>query len=157
MRSLLFWGLFTVAAVWGQYMVPGTDFFAAGLIVSLQEQGRARSLWLALFWILLQEGMGSLAFGTIPLLYGVLFLGFHFGRWLFDPRNYLFICLLGLFFGIAQAWLGLTMATLQGVLPDRTAVLTGAAVQVTLLPLEWALLFKLYENYVKRHADRVKD
>ncbi len=155
MRSLLFWGLFTVIAVWFQHLVPGTDFLAAGLLVSLQEQGRARSLWLAMLWILLQEGMGSLAFGTIPLLYGVLFLAFHFGRWLFEPKNYLFICLLGIFFGVAQAWLGLTMATLQGVIPDRNAVFTAAAVQVTLLPMEWALLAKLYEKYVKRHAHRV--
>ena len=47
------------------------------------------------------------------------------------------------------------MATLQGVIPDRNAVFTAAAVQVTLLPMEWALLAKLYEKYVKRHAHRV--
>ncbi len=155
MRSPLFWFLFTVAAVWGQFLVPGTDFLAAGLVVSMQEQGRTRTLWLALFWILLQEGMGSLAFGTVPLLYGVLFLGFHFGRWLFEPRNFLFICLIGVFSGISQAWLGLTMATLQGVVADRNEVITAAAVQVTLLPMEWALLSKLYEKYVNGHAHRV--
>jgi len=155
MRSPLFWLLFTVAAVWGQFLVPGTDFLAAGLVVSMQEQGRTRTLWLALFWILLQEGMGSLAFGTVPLLYGVLFLGFHFGRWLFEPRNFLFICLIGVFSGISQAWLGLTMATLQGVVADRNEVITAAAVQVTLLPMEWALLSKLYEKYVNGHAHRV--
>lgn len=155
MRVLLFWTFFTVAAIWGQSVVPGTDFLAAGLVVSMQEQSRGRSLWLALVWILLQEGMGSLAFGSVPLLYGVLALGFTVGRWLFEPRNFLFICLIGVFLGVAQAWLGLTMATLQGVVADRNAVVTAAAVQVTLLPVEWALVSKLFEKFAKSHAHRV--
>lgn len=154
MRRLLFWTIFTVAAIWGQFLVPGADFLAAGFVVSLQEQKRSRTIWLVLVWILLQEGMGSLAFGTVPLLYGTLYLGYYCGRWLFEPKNFLFICLLGIFSGVMQAWLGLTMAALQDAVPDRQAVLTAAAIQISLLPLEWALLTKLYAKYAVRHAYR---
>ncbi|EPR32776.1 hypothetical protein dsat_0217 [Alkalidesulfovibrio alkalitolerans DSM 16529] len=155
MRVFLFWLCFTIVAIWGQYLLPGTDFLAAGLVVSMQEQDRSRTLWLAVPWILLQEGMGNLAFGMMPLLYGSLALAFYFGRWLFEARNILFICLLGFFSGASQAWLALTMAGLQGVAPERGAVLATALLQALLFPLLWLTAQKMYARFVTRHAQRV--
>ena len=155
MRVFLFWLTFTIIAIWGQYLLPGTDFLAAGLVVSMQEQDRGRTLWLAVPWILLQEGMGNLAFGVMPMLYGALAIAFYCGRWLFEARNILFICLLGLFSGASQAWLTLTMAGLQGVAPDRGALLAAALLQALLFPLLWYLAQKTYARFVTRHAQRV--
>lgn len=155
MRVFLFWLCFTIAAVWGQYFLPGTDFLAVGLVVSMQEQDRSRTLWLVVPWILLQEGMGNLAFGVMPLLYGSLALAFYFGRWLFEARNILFIGLLGLFNGASQAWLTLTMAGLQDVAPDRSAVLAAALLQALLFPPLWLTVQKTYARLVTRHAQRV--
>ena len=95
MRAFLYWLGFTCLAVWTQFFLRGVDMLAVGLLVSLQEEESGRTFWLALVWVLMQEGMGSLAGGPVGLLYAS-FTGVYFlGRWLFSPKSLVFVCLLG--------------------------------------------------------------
>ena len=54
-RAIFWWGTYTILAVWVQKVVPGVDFLAPGIVLSMQEEAGHRTLWLAFIWILLQE------------------------------------------------------------------------------------------------------
>ncbi|WP_029897282.1 hypothetical protein [Desulfohalovibrio reitneri] len=154
MRSWLFWLAFTVAGVWAQHFAPGLDFLAAGLIVSLQEQRPGRTLWLALAWVLVQEGMGSLAFGTVILLYASLGIMYAVGRWLFEAKNLLFVCLLGVGYALVMAGLNLTMATLQDAVAPVERLLRLGFMQAVLTPVEWLVLSRLFAKYGEKRSAR---
>lgn len=154
MPAWLFWLLFTVGAVWFQYFLSGVDVMAAGLVVSLQEERPGRTFWLALAWTLIQEGMGSMAFGLVILLYASL-VGFYFaGRWLFESRNFLFICLLGTALAVSHAGLVHVMALLQDATVPQGWVVSHALIHVVLFPAEWLVVSNLYRKKVavKAHA-----
>jgi hypothetical protein len=74
MLRALWWAGFAAVGIWAEAFVPGVDFLAPGLVFSLQTEGRARALTLALAWVLLQEGMGSQHFGASVIWYWALYL-----------------------------------------------------------------------------------
>ena len=110
--AVLWWATYTVIGVWGHRTLPGIDFFAPGLIISLQEQSGRRSGLLALIWMLLIEGMGSLPFGYGLLWYGLLTVMFFSGRWLFEGRSILFMGLIGLGLGMLHPALTMGLSSL---------------------------------------------
>jgi hypothetical protein len=96
MSAVVFWVVFGMLGVWIQFFAPGLDALAPGLVVSLQREHWSRTFWLLLAWMLVQEGVGSMAFGGVIMLYGLLVGGFILGCRLFDEANPLFMLLLGL-------------------------------------------------------------
>ena len=147
-----FWIAFIVLGVWAQQFLPGVDFFAPGLIVCLQQRRVSATAWLAAAFIVLQEGMGSLAFGTLILWYAGLLAVYLVGRWLFESRNLLFIFIIGVFLGVWRFILVRMMASLQDMVPDQGRLATECAIQAVLFTLEWGVLFLLYKRNV-RHDD----
>ena len=151
-HPLLFWLAFILAGVWAQQFVSGVDFLAPALIVCLQQRRPGMAAWLAGVFIVLQEGMGSLAFGTLILWYAGLLVVYLVGRWLFESRNLLFIFIIGTFLGVWRMFLVRMMASLQDMDPDQGRLAVECAVQAVLFTLEWGVLFLLYKRNV-RHDD----
>lgn len=148
MHPALFWFLYTVAGVWLQLVLPGVDVFAPALVVCLQERRLRQFLWLAVCWIVLQEGAGNLPFGTMILWYAGLVAFFVLGRWLFESRNVVFVLIIGLVMGGWHFLLTLLMAGLQGLEVGERALMMESAQQALLFPLIWALAFNLYKSRV---------
>lgn len=141
-----FWVLFTLGGLWLQSFMPGVDFLAPGLILSLQEDRVRASVILGLLWLMIQEGTGSLAFGTVVLWYGVLAALFFFGHWLFEAKNFLFMIILGGCLGVLHFGLMNVMTQLQDwqVLPGR--VFLESLVQAVVFPVEWGLIYIIYNH-----------
>ncbi len=154
MWLVLWWIGFTCAAVWLQTLLPGVDFLAAGFILSLQEERPTVSVWLAMAWLFIQEGSGSLAFGTGILWYGFLAAVFYFGHWFFEAKNFVFMIILGVCLGCMHFVLTHTMAILQDwyIVSDRIVV--ESLLQATLFPMEWGLVYIMY-HHVPRHEYQV--
>lgn len=93
MQRILFWLIYSICALWGQFFVPSADFFLPALLLALQDDDSVQLFWVASIAILLQEGMGSLAFGSVVLLYGTLIFFFHIFQWYVKIRTYLFVLL----------------------------------------------------------------
>jgi hypothetical protein len=149
MLEALWWGGFTVLGVWAQYFFPGVDFYAPGLILCLQE-GRPRlALWLAVIWILILEGSGSLAFGYGVLWCVGLFLLYAAGRWVFHAKNLLFMCLLGLCMGLWHYLLILGLAELESIDVPMVRLLWDGVWQAVVFPLEWLLLNRFYPERLR--------
>jgi hypothetical protein len=144
MRRIVWWIGFTGCGIWAQSHLPGVDFLVPGLILSLQEETTPQSLWLALVWLLLQEGMGSLPFGFGLLWYAATAGLFLVGRWLFEAKNLMFMSMLGLALGLLHYGLLMVMAGLQDWLVPPGRLLTESIYQALIFPLEWAVIHAAY-------------
>ena len=125
MYAVLWWTVFTCVAVWAQYFVPGVDFFVPALVVCLQKGKNTQAGWLAAAWILILEGVGAMSFGFAVLWFGLLICLYLAGCWIFESRNFLFMCLMGIAAGLLHYGLILTIARLQDTIPasmDRLLV-----------------------------------
>ncbi len=138
------WTVYTIVAVWLQTLLPGVDFLASGLVLSLQERPGPQTAFLAVLWVLLQEGMGTMAFGYGLMWFGVLALAYLGGQWLFEARSFLFMCLLGIMLGIGHPLLAFFLGSLQGVvLPLKELALEGLF-QTVLFPVVWYVARTLF-------------
>ena len=152
MSVTLFWLLFAVTSIWVQFLVPGLDALAPGILISLQREHWTRTFWLALAFLLVQEGIGSMAFGGVVLLYAMLAAGFVLGCRLFETANLLFMLLLGIWYGLMDLLGQYILANLQDIsLPSRP-LLNDFAVQSLYFFFAWLVAHHLYARKVTRHA-----
>ena len=137
--AFFWWGAYTVLAVWAQRAWPGIDFFAPGIILSLQEEETGkRTAILGVVWILIMEGAGSLPFGYGLAWYGLLAAFYFTGRWLFEARSILFMALLGLILGRLHPALIYGLSSLSNLKVVMRPVWIEGAVQAVAFPLIWA-------------------
>lgn len=149
MLGLAWWVAFTFAAVWAQHFLPGVDFLMPGLLVSLQEERPSSTAWLVVVWIMLQEGMGTLFFGSTLLVYGLILLGFLIGRTVFDSRSVTLMCLLGLLAGAAHFLITLLVMGLEDMVFPAERVFFESALQAVLLPALWFVAHQLFPEGMK--------
>ena len=154
MLAPLWWITFTILGIWGHSLVPGVDFFAPGMAVSLRWQRPGATMVLALAWVAIQEGAGGLAFGYAILWYTVLIALLTMGRWLLDPGSLQFQALLGLALGVAHFFLLYLMAVLEMRAFPLLRVLGECLLQAILYPALWYVAESLYPERLKtRHED----
>jgi len=143
---VVFWTVFTLGGIWLQSFMPGVDFLAPGLILSLQEEKPRATVVMGLIWLMIQEGTGSLAFGTVVIWYGVLAAMFFFGHWLFEAKNFVFVIILGASLGVLHFGLMNVMTQLQDWRVPEGRVLMEALVQAVVFPIEWGLLYVIHNQ-----------
>ena len=147
--ALFWWGGYTVLGVWAHKLVPGVDVFAPGIVLSLQEQPGHRTLGLAAFWILLLEGVGNMPFGFGVAWYVLLFVMFVVGRWLFEGRSFLFMCLLGAGLGALRPALLYSLSSLANLEVDLSAAAVEGLIQAAVFPGVWVLADRFYPKKLR--------
>lgn len=150
MLGLIWWTIYILVAVWAQHVLPGLDFLAPGFIVSLQEDRGPATIWLAVVFILLQEGMGTLFFGSGLLNYSMLALAFFMGRMLFDSRSATLVVLLGLVIGVCHTLFSLMTLRLEGMLVPLDRLLLESLAQAVITPLLWYVVHVLFPKGLRR-------
>jgi hypothetical protein len=150
---MVFWSVFTLSGIWMQSFMPGIDFLAPGLILSLQEEKIRTAVVLGLLWLLIQEGTGSLAFGTVILWYGVLTALFFFGHWLFEAKNFIFMVILGACLGVLHFVLMNVMAQLQDWRLILGRVFLEGVIQAVVFPVEWGLMYIIFNHLPQSKHD----
>jgi hypothetical protein len=156
MLAALWWTVFTVLGIWAHSLVPGVDFFAPGMAVSLRWQSPGATIVLTLAWVAIQEGAGGLAFGYAILWYATLFTLLTLGRWLLDPDSLQFQALLGLALGVAHFFLLYLMAVLEMRAFPFVRVLGECLLQAVLYPALWYLAESLFPQRLKKvHEDHI--
>jgi len=148
---LTFWWLaFTILGIWGQSMLPGVDFFAPGMAVSLRWQKPGATILLTVIWVAIQEGAGGLAFGYAIMWYAILFALLTVGRWLLDPGSLQFQALLGIALGLAHLLLLYLMAVLEMRAFPLGRVLGECLLQALLYPVLWYVAEATFPDRLKR-------
>jgi len=105
----VWWAGYLVLALWGQEISGGFDFLTPGLLVCLQTGRWWTVVWMTVLWVLVQEGIGNLAFGVAVLFYAGMFAFFLLTKWLLEPENPLFILFFSLVLSV-WAWVVLSGA-----------------------------------------------
>ena len=114
--NILWWVAFFVFGLALQQALPGTDVLVAGLFLALQERRPFQLAVVLLALILVQEGVGTLDFGTSVLWYRLVITLFFIGRWMFETDNWLFVLFIPL---------------------DTTQLLDESILQALLTPFVW--------------------
>lgn len=147
--ALAWWGAYTVIGIWTQKVLPGVDFLAPGIILSMQEQAGHRTFWLAVVWILLLEGMGNLPFGYGVAWYGLLVTFYFVGRWLFEARSILFMCLLGIGLGVLHPTLTYCLARLGNLTISMDQAIAAGMMQAVAFPVVWLVADQLFPKKLR--------
>ncbi|CAM2056725.1 conserved membrane hypothetical protein [Desulfovibrionales bacterium] len=142
LRNALWWFIFTDIACWLQTLFPGVDFLVVGLVVSLQEGRWQQTIWLSVLWILIQEGSGSLAFGSGLLWYAIVAMLFSAGAWFFETKNFLFTLLFGAYLGVWHYLLVQIIAALQDYQLTPGMLLRESYQQAVIFVPSWYVTFK---------------
>ncbi len=136
-RNVAWWLLYSFSAAAMQAVFPGLDFFLPGFLLALQEQRPIQSLCVGIWFILLQEGMGSLAFGGTALMYALTVIFFYSGCQFFQGRNFLFVVLLGAILAAIRYVLFPLLCRLQDFPVRMDMLFNECLLQVFLTPFAW--------------------
>lgn len=136
---LLWWAAYISVALLVQHLIPGVDALAPGLLISLQERRPWQTLWLFLLFSIMQEGAGTMHFGSSVLWYGGLALFYWVGQRFFVADNIVFVLLLALFLGAYHGLLTLFMCAMQEIPVEHALLLHESIIQTLLIPLLWGL------------------
>lgn len=136
--NILWWIMFLVLGLTLQQAFPGTDLLVAGLFLALQERRGLQTSVLLVVLLLMQEGMGTLDFGTSVLWYLLVVALFFAGRWMFETENWLFVLLISGCLGVAHYVVFWLMARLQFIPVNMTALLDESILQGLLTPFVWS-------------------
>ena len=141
--NIIWWAVFLCLGLILESILPGIDVLLIGLIIAMQEGKITQIIWVFLTVILLQEGIGALAFGSSLLSYAMTVVIFYVGRALLEQENILFVLLVAASAGVGHYVFTEAMAALQGIsLPsDRLAM--ESIIQVLILPPLWIITFAL--------------
>ena len=141
--NIIWWVVFLSLGLVVENLLPGTDVLLIGLIIALQEGKIAQIIWVFLAVILLQEGIGTLAFGSSILSYTAIVLIFYAGRALLEQENILFVLIVAASAGIGHYVFTEAMAALQNISLPAQRLAVESFIQVLILPPLWILTFAL--------------
>lgn len=142
------WAIFMMLGLLVQTWLPGTDVLLIGLIIVLQEGRRVQTFWIFLIVILLQEGTGTLAFGSSILSYTMVVLIFHLGRALLEQENILFVLLVSISAGVGHYVFTQAVGSLQGLTLPHARLMMESLTQMLLLPPLWFFTVALRDKMV---------
>lgn len=133
----LWWFLYAIAAIAMQSWLPGLDFLLPGFLIALQEMQTIQTLCIGMLFVVLQEGMGNLAFGGVMLLFVFAVVLFYSGCRLFQGRNFLFIMLLGIVLAILRYMIFTVFCHLQDFPVNTEALWDECFFQAFFTPFVW--------------------
>ncbi len=136
-RNLLWWFMSSAAAVVMQAVFPGLDFMLPLFLLAVQEKKLIQTCCAGVWFILLQEGMGCLAFGGTAALYALTVILFFSGSRLFQGRNLLFVVLLGIVLAWTHYALYVLLCRLQDFPYDPDVLAAECIGQMFVTPFVW--------------------
>ena len=151
MPASIFWPVYTIACIWFQSFLPGLDCFAPALIVCLHLKHYRTVFWLGLIWLLINEGVGSFAFGASLVWYVGLILFFFAVQVFFSSRHIYFVFVVALFAGIWQFFVYFSMVNLQELVVQKETLLANSVLTVTLFPVVWLVIQGLLKQNGTSH------
>ncbi|MDR2124748.1 MAG: hypothetical protein LBP38_07200 [Desulfovibrio sp.] len=134
---LFWWFLYTTGAVVVQQLIPGVDALMPGFLLALQENRPRQLMLLFVVFTLVQEGAGSLGFGTAMLSYAGAALLFRMSHGFFVEDNIVFISMLSACLGLYHCLLIRLMCAIQTIPVDYELLVKESLIQTLAIPLIW--------------------
>ncbi|MDL2291077.1 hypothetical protein LJC09_03140 [Desulfovibrio sp. OttesenSCG-928-F20] len=138
---ILWWATYIAGALIVQQSIPGTDALTPGFLLSMQERRPRQTFWLFILFVLIQEGTGSLNFGSALLWYGGQVAFFHASLRFFVADSLLFVLMLSGALGLYHGFLAWFMGAVQKVPIEFFSLVQESLFQAAIIPLIWGLAF----------------
>lgn len=147
---VFWWVTYLFGAVWMQEISGGRDFFSPGVLICLQMRQWSDAVALAMLYIFLHEGVGTLTFGSSLFFYIGIFVLFFTLNWWLDPQSFLFmfcfsLCLAGWLYIVLVGAISFQELVVQ--MPDFDS---GILSQGAIYMLTWIVALALYRRMVGR-------
>lgn len=154
LHNICWWLIFTIMGIMIQAVAPGIDALVVGFIILLQERDYRTMAWLLPLFILLQEGMGTQAFGAVAVWYAAVAGAHTVGCRLFNAAGFLFVFLLSGCLGAAFVGVAWLMRPLQeGPGFDLQAMLDLGMIQAIYIPAAWWIFASMRPQGQEEHAE----
>jgi hypothetical protein len=151
MANITYWLVLTACCIWLESFLPGVHVFAPAVIVCLQTRRLQSLVWLLLLWVVIQEGVGSLAFGGTVFFYFGLILFFFLAQSFFAVHSPVFILGLSAFCGLMHLFELLLMTSLQELTVPMNQIVTESLLNSALFPVIWGLIMLTWQRWVPEH------
>ena len=137
--NVSWWLTYVILAIILQAFVPGVDFLLPGFIVAMQEYKIKQFIWVTFSFIILQEGMGTMAFGAVFLWYMIIIMFYVAGQWLFEVRSISFILLLSVVLSCTHYMVIVSLASLQDMHINIQSLIDESVYQAFVTPFLWCV------------------
>ncbi len=148
MKQILWWTLVTIFGIIIEGCIKGIGPFLPALLLCLQIGNIATTTFLAIFWMTIQEGGGSLPFGTLLLWYlGVTFVFFWMKNYL-ASSGIIFVVIISI---CSSLWYLLSIYTITGleeITINQGLIFHNAIKQLIVFPLLWKIYSYLYYRLI---------
>lgn len=138
---ILWWATYIAGALIVQQHVPGVDALVPGFLLSLQEKKNWQSFWLFCAFVLIQEGSGSLTFGSAILWYGGQICLFHMSQRFFVADNVVFVFMLSASLSVYHFFLTWLMCSVEKLPLDYSLLVRESLIQAAVIPAIWGLAY----------------
>lgn len=138
---ILWWALYIAGALIVQQNIPGVDALVPGFLLSLQERRHWQTFWLFILFVLIQEGAGSLSFGSSLLWYSGQIVLYRLSQRLFVADNILFVLMIAVSLGAYHGALVWFMSAVQKVPVEYAVILQESILQAVIIPVIWGLAY----------------
>jgi hypothetical protein len=138
---VLWWATYIAGALIVQQSIPGVDALAPGFLLSLQEKKNWQTFWLFCIFVLIQEGSGSLLFGSAVLWYSGQILLFRMSQRFFVAENAVFVLMLSAALGAYHFLLTWLMCSIQNLPLEFVLLSQESMIQAAIIPLIWGLAY----------------
>ncbi|WP_027177738.1 hypothetical protein [Maridesulfovibrio bastinii] len=149
MLAFIWWAGFAVVAIWMQSFVPGVDFLAPSILFCLQREKNTQALWMAVIWVLIEEGCGTLPFGYAIISYLLIYALYRCGIMFFDVQSFMFTVLCGVAIGVMHPVLIGIIAMLADLSGAADRYVAEGILQGLFFPVVWLLIKLFYPERLK--------
>ena len=148
MKSLIWCLVYTIFAVWLQRYIPGLDCFAPALVGCLYLGITTATIWFAVIWILIQEGIGSLAFGSTLLFYAGIAIFFFSSKTIFTKQSWFFLINISIFTAGYYFLVMYCMCSLQELYIPWSVFLENSLLILVFFPILLCIVVLSYSQWV---------
>lgn len=147
--SCFLWITLLCVGIYFQYIIQGVDALCIAFIWALHDGRWPRFLWLAPLLILLQEGGGSMDFGTSIIWYACMGAVFLLGRCIFAVESIVFMFLFSLAMGCVYYILLNIMTSLQNIDVANMTIFYTSIWQASCVLVAWILVIIFRQRFIK--------
>jgi len=144
LTETIWWTLYTLFAAWIQTLILGADCFGPAVVLCLQARRYGSLACLLPVWILIQEGAGSLPFGSMLLYYMGLIYFVILVRAYISITSPLYILSLSLAAGLWHLSIIQALSSLQEIHVAMEPLLFQSIRLAAVFPVLWALISLIY-------------
>lgn len=141
--QFFWWAMYILIALHIQKLLPGFDALSPGFFIALEEGKKKQTIFLFFLFCLIQEGSGSLRFGSSLLWYSGQAIIYSIGTRFFVSGNIFSVTLLSCLAALHYSLVFWLMSAFQDVPVSYPRLIERGIIQAVFVPIIWYVAKKM--------------